>query len=158
MGGIPLETTIGVGLDLVEVARIERAALRWGRAFLDRVFTPGEMADVGRGRRAERLAARFAAKEAVFKALGRGRPGGGQPGLGWREVEVIKAETGRPGIILSGRALARARELGVTRVLLSLTHTAELAAAQVICLGEGGLGTGPTSIGPAPAEPGLEAP
>jgi holo-[acyl-carrier protein] synthase len=128
---------VGIGLDLVETARIERALDRWGQAFLGRLFTPGEVADsgLGRGRRAQRLAARLAAKEAVFKALGRGRPGQGLPGLGWLEVEVVKAESGRPEIVLSGRALARAEELGVTRVLVSLTHIKDIAAAQVVCLG-----------------------
>jgi holo-[acyl-carrier protein] synthase len=131
-----LGQVVGIGLDIIETARIRRALDRWGQAFLDRLFTPAEVADAGLGRgRAQRLAARFAAKEGVFKALGRGRPGQGLPGLGWLEVEVVKAESGRPEIVLSGRALARAEELGVTRVLVSLTHIKGIAAAQVICLG-----------------------
>jgi len=136
---------LGIGLDLVEVDRIERAVARWGDSFLSRVFTPREIADcrmdrltrpgdpapVGRdGFRSEALATRFAAKEAVFKALGRGRPD-----LGWLDVEVLKDAAGKPGVVLSGRALALAGELGVTRVLVSLSHLPGLAAAQAVCLG-----------------------
>lgn len=127
---------IGLGLDLVEVSRIERAVNRWGQAFVDRIFTPTEVAEAvgGRRQRAQRLAARFAAKEAVFKALGRGRPAYGQPGLGWLEVGVVAGEAGEPKIVLTGRALARARELGVTRVLVSLTHLDDVAAAQAVAV------------------------
>lgn len=126
-----MSAVIGIGLDLVEVARVERAEARWGKAFLKRVFTPREIADCGDGAvRAQRLAARFCAKEAVFKALGRGRPA-----LGWREVEVVKGESGQPRVALSGRALARARELGVSEVLVSLTHVTVLAMAEVVAVG-----------------------
>ncbi len=121
---------VGVGLDLVEVARIERAEARWGKTFLERVFTAREIADAGEGAlRAQKLAARFAAKEAVFKALGRGRPA-----LGWLEVEVVKNEAGQPRVALSGRARARAQELGAAEVLVSLTHVGVLAMAQAIAV------------------------
>jgi len=132
-GETDMPEVLGIGLDLVEVARIERAVARWGDSFLSRVFTPREIADcsVGRGGfRSEALAARFAAKEAVFKALGRGRPE-----LGWLDVEVLKDAAGKPGVVLSGRALALAGELGVARVLVSLSHLPGLAAAQAVCLG-----------------------
>ncbi len=123
---------LGLGLDLVEVARIERAARRWGDGFLARVFTSGEVEDAGAGpNRFERLAARFCAKEAVFKALGRGRPA-----VGWLDVEIVKTPEGRPEVVLRGRALQAARDLGVAAVVVSLTHTRRLAAAQALCLAE----------------------
>ena len=124
---------LGIGLDLVEVVRIERAVARWGDCFLSRVFTPREIADcsVGRGGfRSEALAVRFAAKEAVFKALGRGRPE-----LGWHDAEVVSDAWGKPQVVLSGRALSLAAELGVVRVLVSLTHLRGLAGAQVVASG-----------------------
>ncbi len=128
-----MATVVGVGLDLVEVARMERAEARWGRSFLERVFTLREIADCGDGAlRFQRLAARFCAKEAAFKALGRGRPA-----LGWREVEIARDESGRPRVALSGRALARARELGISEVLISLTHVAVLAMAEAVAVGGG---------------------
>ena len=144
-GGKDMPEVLGIGLDLVEVARIERAVARWGDCFLSRVFTPREMADcrmdrstrpgdpapVGRGGfRSEALAARFAAKEAVFKALGRGRPE-----LGWHDAEVVSDAWGKPQVVLSGRALSLAAELGVVRVLVSLTHLRGLAGAQVVASG-----------------------
>jgi holo-[acyl-carrier protein] synthase len=132
-GGKDMPEVLGIGLDLVEVARIERAVARWGDCFLSRVFTPREIADclVGRGGfRSEALAARFAAKEAVFKALGRGRPE-----LGWHDAEVVSDAWGKPQVVLSGRALSLAAELGVVRVLVSLTHLRGLAGAQVVASG-----------------------
>jgi holo-[acyl-carrier protein] synthase len=124
---------LGIGLDLVEVARIERAVARWGDCFLSRVFTPREIADCSVGRvgfRSEALAARFAAKEAVFKALGRGRPE-----LGWHDAEVVSDAWGKPQVVLSGRALSLAAELGVVHVLVSLSHLPGLAGAQVVASG-----------------------
>jgi holo-[acyl-carrier protein] synthase len=117
---------LGIGVDIIEVARI-RAALenpRTGARFRERVFTPAEAAYCSRRRNAyESFAARFAAKEAMMKALGRA--------YGWREIEVERG-SGPPTIRLHGRALARAEELGIRRILLSLSHTAELAIAYVI--------------------------
>ena len=120
------DTIIGVGVDIVEVGRI-RAALdnpRTGQRFRDRVFTAGEIAYCERRRTgAESYAARFAAKEAVVKALGKL--------VGWKEIEVTRTD-GPPTIRLSGRAETRARELGVQRIHLSLSHTADHAIAYVI--------------------------
>lgn len=125
---------VGVGLDLLEVERLERAAGRWGTAFLERVFSPRELAEAGGGRdHWMRLAARFCAKEAVFKALGAGRPH-----LGWRDVEIVRGPEGAPEAILGGRALERARALGVERVLVSLTHLRGLAGAQAVAVAPGG--------------------
>ncbi len=117
---------IGVGVDITEVARI-RAALshpRTGERFRHRVFTPDEIAYCVRRRNAhESFAARFAAKEAVMKALGRL--------LGWREIEVVRSG-GPPGVRLHGRAAERAAIQGIRHLHLSLSHTAELAVAYVV--------------------------
>ena len=117
---------IGVGVDIVEVDRI-RAALeneRTGARFRTRVFTADEVAYCGRRRNGhESFAARFAAKEAVMKALGRA--------YGWREIEVARTD-GPPTVRLHGRAQERAAALGIRRFTLSLSHTAQLATAYVI--------------------------
>ena len=117
---------IGVGVDIIDVARIQ-AALdhpRTGTRFRQRVFTDEEIAYCGRRRNAaESFAARFAAKEAMMKALGRA--------YGWREIEVVRAG-GPPTLRLNGRAQERAAQLGVRRIHLSLSHTATLAIAYVI--------------------------
>lgn len=114
-----------VGIDLVEVARVEKARRRWGERFLGRVYTDGELA-ASRGRDTS-LAARFAAKEAAAKALGVGIGG-----VAWREVEVVTAANGKPELVLHGRALALSRELGLTETALSLSDTADHAVAVVI--------------------------
>jgi len=122
---------IGVGVDLIEVPRVAAALSnpRTGARFEAKVFTPGEIAYCRRRRSAmESFAARFAAKEAVMKALGRGYLGGG---IGWRQIEVVR-ERGRPTLLLSGRAKRQADELGVRRLHLSITHTNSFAAAYVI--------------------------
>jgi len=118
--------TVGTGVDIIEVERI-RVALanpRTGERFRDRVFTAEEIAYCARRRNAqESFAARFAAKEAMMKALGRA--------CGWREIEVIRGK-GPPAIRLHGRAEKRAEQMGIRRINLSLSHTAELAIAFVI--------------------------
>ncbi len=122
---------IGVGVDLIEVPRIAQAVAhpRTGARFQARVFTPGEIAYCSRRRTAaESFAVRFAAKEATMKALGRGYLGGG---IGWQQIEVVR-DRGRPTIVLTGRAKQEADALGITRLHLSLTHTATFAMAYVI--------------------------
>ena len=116
---------ITVGLDLIEIDRIAATLERFGARFVQRVYTEGEAAYC-RGR-APQLAARFAAKEAVMKALGLGRRG-----IGWREVEVTRKRTGEPEIVLHGRAAARAATLGIDRIAVSLTHSRNYAAASVV--------------------------
>lgn len=103
---------------------------RHGERFLERVFTEAERAyaDANPRRRAEHLAARFAAKEAVLKALGTGW----RDGIAWTDVEVVREPSGRPGVRLHGRAAGIAAELGVSGWLLSLTHTGDTAAASAI--------------------------
>ena len=117
---------LGTGLDLVEVERISAAAERHGERFLNRVFTPGELAYcLPRAARGQHLAGRFAAKEAVFKALGTGWGGG----VAWKHVEVCTAESGAPEVRLSGGAAERLAAMGGSRVHLSITHAGGFAAA-----------------------------
>jgi holo-[acyl-carrier protein] synthase len=118
------------GVDLIPIVRIERAIDRYGERFLERVFTPDEMA-YSRRRPAE-LAARFAAKEAVSKALGVGMRMMASGGIRWREAEIVGDRRGKPLIRLHGRAAERAEELGLTEWAVSLSHTAEHAIAFVV--------------------------
>jgi holo-[acyl-carrier protein] synthase len=115
------------GVDLIEIARVERALARFGDRFLARVFTPVEIVYC-RARTAE-LAARFAAKEAVAKALGVGVRMMAREGIKWQEVEVIGDRRGKPLIRLHGHAAERAAELGLTEWAVSLSHTREHAIA-----------------------------
>lgn len=122
---------IGTGVDLAEIDRIEQAlAARHGARFRTRVFTDGEQRycdSRGRGR-GQSYAARFAAKEAVMKALG---VGWGRDAA-WHEIEVVRARGAAPHLVLSGSAAATARRLGIARWSLSLTHAANLAVAFVV--------------------------
>lgn len=120
----------GIGIDLVDIARVERMLDDKGQRVLDRLFTPDEVAyAMARVRPAMHLAARLAAKEAAFKALA----GSDDARLiGWREVEVVARDGHSPTLLLSGRADVRARELGIEHLWLSLTHTDSAAAATVI--------------------------
>lgn len=117
---------VGIGVDIVEVARI-RAALEsptTGVRFQARVFTAAEVAYCTRRRKAyESFAARFAAKEAMIKALGRA--------VAWHEIEVLRTN-GPPRITLHGRAAALAEALGILRIRLALSHTADMAIAYVV--------------------------
>jgi holo-[acyl-carrier protein] synthase len=120
---------IGTGIDVVEVERIAAALERFGQRFQRRIFTPAEMRYCDSKRnRAERYAARFAAKEAAVKALGTGW----SQGVAWREVEVRREPGGRPTLHFTGVAAQHAQRLGMKRAALSLTHTKEQAMAQVI--------------------------
>jgi len=116
------------GVDLVEIKRIEAALERHGERFLSRIFTPTELT-VCHGR-AESLAARFAAKEAVAKALGRGI---GE--IGWRDIEVTSDDLKAPSLALSGGAQRLAREQGLETWSISLSHERQFAIAFVVALG-----------------------
>ncbi|HEX8940497.1 MAG TPA: holo-ACP synthase [Candidatus Limnocylindrales bacterium] len=121
----PAEAGPGVtelGVDIVRVERIRRTLERFGSRFSERVLTPREAAYV-RGR-AETLAGRWAAKEAVSKVLGLG-----VRGIGWRDIEIERLPTGQPAVVLHGRAKARAAQLGMTAVALSISHESEFAVA-----------------------------
>jgi len=118
---------VGVGIDVVQVARLERALARTPR-LAERLFTAGERVSTEQGvaRRGESLAARFAAKEAVAKALG--APGG----LRWRDAEVVSDPSGRPRLVLRGGVAEEAAAQGITAWHLSLSHDGGLASAVVI--------------------------
>jgi holo-[acyl-carrier protein] synthase len=123
---------VGTGVDITEVTRVREALERFGERFLRRVFTPAEVAYCASKRNnLERLAARFAAKEAALKALGTGL----RHGITWRDVEVRRQPGGRPTIAFSGIAAEFAARLGVKNIALSLSHTAEQAIAMVILEG-----------------------
>jgi holo-[acyl-carrier protein] synthase len=122
---------LGIGVDLAEVDRIRDALERpgSGERFRERVFAPGERAYCeGRRRKYESYAARFAAKEATMKALGRGW----SREVVWHEIEVVRAPGGRPEIRLHGRTAQYASRIGVRRLSLALTHTARAALAVVV--------------------------
>ncbi len=123
-------SVLGLGVDIVEIARIAAAIERSGQPFLDRVFLPSEQAYCGTQRKPARCyAARFAAKEAVAKALGTGI--GAQ--LAWHDMEVRRGENGAPSIVLHGRGAETARSLGVTKIFVSLSHSEHYAVANAIC-------------------------
>jgi holo-[acyl-carrier protein] synthase len=119
-----------VGVDLVEVTRVERTLARHGARFLERVFTPAEIVYC-RGRAPE-LAARFAAKEAVSKALGVGMRMMSRDGIGWHEAEVIGDRRGKPLVRLYGRAAKLAETLELIEWAVSLSHTRDNAIAVVV--------------------------
>jgi holo-[acyl-carrier protein] synthase len=126
---------VAVGIDMVEIARVERLLASKGDHALRKLFTDSERAyATSRPRPALHFAARVAAKEAAYKAL---RGTHRARAIGWRELEVILAEDGSPSLLLHGGAARRAIELGVTRVHLSLTHTASSAAAVAVLEGPG---------------------
>lgn len=118
------------GVDLVSISRVERVLARFGDRFLERVFTPDEVA-YARGRPAE-LAARFAAKEAVAKALGVGVRMMAPGGIRWQEAEILGDRWGKPLVRLSGRAAERSDELGLREWAVSLSHTDAHALAFVV--------------------------
>ncbi len=119
---------LAVGVDILEISRIKQALARWDQRFLGRIYTEQEIA-FSRGRPPQ-LAARFAAKEAVMKALGTGIRG-----VGWRDIEVVRQRGRAPTVQLHGRALERARKVGIENLVLSLSHSRDYAVAFVV--GEG---------------------
>ena len=127
---------VSVGVDLAEVGRIQKALEdpRIGRRFRDRVFTPKEIQYCEKKRRGryESYAGRFAAKEAVMKALGRGW--GAK--VAWLDIEVARAPSGKPEIVLYDKTARLAEELGICRWSLSITHTAEHGLAYVVAQDE----------------------
>jgi holo-[acyl-carrier protein] synthase len=120
---------VGLGLDIAEVDRIAAAIARHGAPILERLYTPREVAYCERHKnKFERYAARFAAKEATMKALGTGW----SHGVRWRDIEVVNAPGGKPTLILVGAARAFAERLEVATISLTITHSGNLALAQVI--------------------------
>jgi holo-[acyl-carrier protein] synthase len=121
---------LGHGIDIVETARIQRLVDDHGRHFLDRVFTAGEQAYCAGNRKRyyEHLAGRFAAKEAVLKVLGTGWRGA----IAWTDIEIAKEASGQPKIRLSGECERIARELGITKWHVSISHIETHATASAI--------------------------
>ena len=114
---------------MVDCERLGRSIARHGQRFLERVFTAGELAYCeSRKRRIEHLAGRFAAKEAVMKVLGTGWRGK----MAWTDIEVVNDPLGKPGVLLSGRCRELANEMGLDRILISITHVASHAIASAI--------------------------
>ncbi|HXW16649.1 MAG TPA: holo-ACP synthase [Terriglobia bacterium] len=123
----------GTGVDIAETSRIEQSLQRHGERFTKKIFTPAEIAYCEKFKnRGERFAARFAAKEAAFKALGTGW----RKGIRWLDVEVIHQPSGKPELVLTGRAQEMARELRVTRMSISISHSDRYVMAQVIFEGD----------------------
>jgi len=122
-------SVVGIGVDLVECARIQHSIDRFGERFLHRVFTDGEVAySMSMKVPARHLAARFAAKEAVSKAFGTGIG----KAMGWRDIDVQKKASGEPFLVLSGPAGELAKARGVTNALITLSHTDHLAMACIV--------------------------
>lgn len=120
----------GIGVDIVDNRRIEKILKqKCGQRFLDRVYTSLEMEYCKQKRKSvEHFSARFAAKEAVFKALGTGW----SKGIAWRDVEVRNDGSGAPRVVLYGKAKEIFRDRGGGRILLSLSHTSQIAVAQAV--------------------------
>jgi holo-[acyl-carrier protein] synthase len=120
---------VGLGIDIAEIDRIEQTIARYDRSFLERIFTPAEIAYCQRHRNAaERFAGRFAAKEAAMKALGTGW----RKGVRWLDIEVTRSASGKPSLALAGVAREFADKLGVRHIALTITHSGNTAMAQVI--------------------------
>ncbi|HYY14363.1 MAG TPA: holo-ACP synthase [Chthoniobacterales bacterium] len=123
---------VGIGVDLVEVARVEHSLERFGQRFLQRVFTEGEIEySMSMKFPARHLAARFAAKEAVSKAFGTGI---GKT-LGWHDIDIRKKESGEPFLVFEGGAKEMALLRGVTQPLITLSHTDHHAIAMIVLEG-----------------------
>lgn len=120
---------LATGVDLIEIARIETVLSRQGNAWLERIFTPAELDYCGK--RAESLAGRWAAKEAVAKALG-----SGIGDVSWKEIEILGDEQNAPVLKLYGAAESKARELGLTNWSVSISHNQSLSVAFVVAMGE----------------------
>jgi holo-[acyl-carrier protein] synthase len=116
---------LSTGVDIIEIKRIAAVLERYADRFLHRIYTPGEL-EYCRGR-PSKLASRFAAKEATMKALGTG-----VRGVGWRDIEVVRAPSGAPSILLHGRARNRAERLGVVEISVSMSDSRDNAVAFVV--------------------------
>ena len=119
----------GIGIDVIQNERIRDSIQRFGDRFINRIYTEGEVEYCKKGANPEiHYAARFAAKEAAFKALGTGWAGG----VKWKDVEVTRLASGKPELHLHGEALVRATAMGAERFYVSLTHDRLVSCAVVI--------------------------
>jgi holo-[acyl-carrier protein] synthase len=116
---------IAIGIDIIEIDRIEQAALSWQDSFLKRIYTEAEL-EIS-GNKPSSLAARFAAKEAVMKALGTGAKG-----IGWKDIEVLSNSDGAPFVRLYGTAYRKAKEIGMSAFSVSISHSKQHAIAMVV--------------------------
>jgi len=124
---------IAHGIDLVDRPRIEQMVKRHGERFIDRVFTPKEQAYADANKdKMEKLAGRFAAKEAVLKLMGTGWRGK----IAWTDIEVVNNPAGQPEVALSGEVERLAEKLGIKHISVSITHTANFAIASAVALSE----------------------
>jgi holo-[acyl-carrier protein] synthase len=114
-----------VGVDIIEIARVEKAVKRWGETFIRRLYTESELRLCRK--RPSSLATRFAGKEAVMKALGTGARG-----VSWREIEILSEPSGKPLVNLYGKAQERASYLGLERIAISLSDSKDYAVAFVV--------------------------
>jgi len=119
---------LATGVDLIEIARIDEVVARHGKHYLERVFTPAELEYCGK--RAESLAGRFAAKEAVAKALGTGIGD-----ISWKEIEILGDEQNAPTLNLHGMAESKAKELGLMTWSVSISHSQSHSVAVVVAIG-----------------------
>lgn len=121
------------GIDLVDCPRIEKMVSEHGERFINRVFTPKEQAYANKNvNKIEKLAGRFAAKEAILKLIGTGW----QDKITWTDIEVVNNPAGNPQVTLSGEAKKIASKLGITHISVSITHTANFAIASAVALAE----------------------
>ena len=121
------------GIDLVDFPRIEEMAKRHGPRFLDRVFTASEQAYAKANKsEMEKLAGRFAAKEAILKLMGTGWRGK----IAWTDIEIVNNPAGQPEVILAGEVKKIAEKLGIEHISVSITHTANFAIASAVALAE----------------------
>lgn len=119
---------LATGVDLIEIARVEEVVARHGKHYLERIYTPAELEQSGK--RTESLAGRFAAKEAVAKALG-----SGIGDVAWKEIEILGDEQNVPTLVLHGRAEEKAKELGLTTWSVSISHNQSYAVALAVAVG-----------------------
>src|SRR5512139_4258335 len=119
---------LATGVDLIEIARVEEVISRHGKHYLERIYTPAELAQCGR--RTESLAGRFAAKEAAVKALGCGIGD-----VSWQEVEILGDEQNAPALTLHGAADQKAKELGLLTWSVSISHSQSHSVAVVVAIG-----------------------
>lgn len=120
---------LATGVDLIEIARIDEVVTRYGKHYLDRIYTSAELEQCGK--RAESLAGRFAAKEATAKALGCGIGD-----VGWQEIEVLGDEQNAPQLTLHGEALKMANKKGLSSWSVSISHSQSHSVALVVAIGE----------------------
>jgi holo-[acyl-carrier protein] synthase len=124
---------IAHGIDLVDFGRIEKMLEKHPKRFLDRVFTPTEQTDADSTKnRIEKLAGRFAAKEAVMKLIGTGW----RDGIAWTDIEVVNNPLGQPIVTITGKVKELADQQGVEQITLSITHTSNFAIASAVALSQ----------------------